>query len=357
MKSNALKLTTAALALSLGATTAFAGDSWYPFKVMDATNGVENRVEATYSPLEKAEKPLNICVLFPHLKDSIWLAINYGIAKEAERLGVNMTLFEAGGYANLPRQLAQFDDCLAGGYDAIVAGVISEGGLAQKLKEANEAGIPVVAVLNVIAEAPIAGRVYPDIPDMTKVSAQFMADMLGGNEGKVVTFPGPAGSGWAELFNDHFKGDIAEHGNVEVIGERFGDSGVAVQLGLIQDALQSYPEMNAMYGGAPAVEAAVGALAAAGKYEFVMVPAYENDAIHFMVESGELPGFVTQFPVAQGRVALDMAVRAVEGSLTMNFVNPIPEAVDSATLKATDKSVAIAAPKGFSATYQVNVTN
>lgn len=353
MKATVAKKLALALPLAFSlATTAQAAD-WWPFAVKDASKGVESRTETNYVPLNKAEKPWNICVLFPHLKDSIWLAINYGLAAEAERLGVNMTLYEAGGYENLPRQLSQFDDCMAGDFDAIVAGVISEGGLAQKLKEADKAGIPVVAVLNVIAEAKIAGRVYPSIPDMTKESARYMSEQLGDRNGKVVTFPGPAGSGWAELFNDNFKSDSSAYKNVEVIGERFGDSGVAVQLGLIQDALQSYPEMDAIYGGAPAIEAAVGALAAAGKSGVAMVAAYENDAIHYMVESGELPGFVTQYPVAQGRIALDMAVRAVEKKSEITFVNPIPKSISSKELKALDKTVGIAAPKGFRATYSV----
>ncbi|WP_292694936.1 hypothetical protein [Mesorhizobium sp.] len=40
-----------------------------------------------YVPLEKAEKPWKLCVLFPHLKDSYWVSVDYGIVKEAKRLG------------------------------------------------------------------------------------------------------------------------------------------------------------------------------------------------------------------------------------------------------------------------------
>ena len=47
-----------------------------------------------------------------------------------------------------------------------------------------------------------------------------------------------------------------------MLGDKFGDSGVAVQFGLIQNALQAYPDMNVIWGCAPAAEAAVGAVAA-----------------------------------------------------------------------------------------------
>ena len=59
-----------------------------------------------YQPGEKATKPWRICALFPHMKDTIWLAVNYGIVEEARRQGVAVTIYQAGGYENLPRQLS-----------------------------------------------------------------------------------------------------------------------------------------------------------------------------------------------------------------------------------------------------------
>ena len=41
------------------------------------------------------------------MKDSFWVAVAYGIVEEAKRMNVNMTLYEAGGYENLPKQLSQ----------------------------------------------------------------------------------------------------------------------------------------------------------------------------------------------------------------------------------------------------------
>jgi protein TorT len=127
----------AAAALALAATgpaTAGSLKQWWPLKVFDASSGKD--VPAEYVPLPKAEKPWNLCVLFPHLKDSFWLGADYGVVEEARRAGVNMTLYEAGGYENLNKQLSQFDDCLASHADAIIIGGVSEGGMGQKYIEA-----------------------------------------------------------------------------------------------------------------------------------------------------------------------------------------------------------------------------
>lgn len=353
---NRFSLPTTALALFLSGTAMPAmaqdADAWWPLTIIEqAEDGSQQTSE--YTPLERAGAPHRICALFPHMKDSIWLAVNYGLVDEARRLGVQLNIFDAGGYENLPRQIAQFDDCMVGGYDAIVLGAISEGGLAQKLREAEAAGMPVIAVLNVISEAKITGRVYPDITQMTKVSAAHIIERASSEEARVVTFPGPAGSGWAELFNDGIKADLADAPNVEVIGERFGDSGVSVQMQLIQDALQAYPEMNVIYAGAPAIEAAEGALEIAGRQDILLVPAYENDAVHAMVKDGRINGFAAQFPVGQARLAMDMAVRALEGSLEKPYIFPQPTLITSEELGQMDMSKTIAAPAGFSAVYSV----
>lgn len=350
------------LGLSLAAASAIATFShgtfaqktanWWPIKVINPTVK-DGPAVVDYIPLEKSSKPYRICALFPHLKDSVWLAVNYGLIDEAKRLGVELNVFEAGGYENLPKQVAQFDDCLAGRYNAIILGAISEGGLAQKLREADAAHIPVIAVLNIITKAKITGRVYAEISDMTKASAAYISEKLAGKEGRIVTFPGPAGSGWAELFAKEFKADVAKLKNVRVIGDRFGDASISVQLGLIQDALQAYPEMNVLYGGAPAIEAADAALQTAGRGDVLLVPAYDNNAVHAMVKSGQIAGFVCQFPVAQARIAMDMAVRSLEGSLKMPYVYPQSKVISTAEMKTLNLTQSIAAPANFSATYSI----
>src|SRR5260370_28998618 len=84
--------------------TASAADKWWPAKIYNLDSG--SAKEPEYSPLEKAAKPWNVCVLFPHMKDTFWVAADYGVAQEARRLGGNMTLYDAGGRINMPHAFA-----------------------------------------------------------------------------------------------------------------------------------------------------------------------------------------------------------------------------------------------------------
>ena len=72
--------------------------NWRPAKYYNLDFGSPKVAE--YVPLEKASKPWNICVLFPHMKDTFWVAVDYGVVEEAKRMGVNLTVYQAGGYEN-----------------------------------------------------------------------------------------------------------------------------------------------------------------------------------------------------------------------------------------------------------------
>jgi len=338
-----------AFAVCLGLGQARAQERWWPVKVIDAGSGQDAIVD--YEPLARASKPWNLCVLFPHMKDSFWVAVDYGVAEEARRMGVNMTLYEAGGYDNLSRQISQFDDCLASKFDAIIVGAISEAGLAQKVQEARARGVPVIGTVNPMPQSETTAKMYVAFDVMGEKTGRYLLDTLKGKPARAVTFPGPAGSGWAEQFNEGFKRALAGS-PVKVLAEKFGDSGVAVQLALIQDALQAYPDMDVIWGTAPTAEAAIGAVAEVGREGKVLIlSSYENQAMLDALKASSIMGFATQYPVLEGRIAIDMAVRALEKQPVMRFARPIPDMIAKSNLDRINMSLVLA-PASFRPVYQ-----
>ncbi|MBO0903349.1 TMAO reductase system periplasmic protein TorT [Jiella sonneratiae] len=351
----ALAATSALALLTLAARPSLAADekssaSWWPFPIYDASSGTPT--EAEYKPLDKAEKPYNICVLFPHMKDSFWVAVAYGIVTQAKAENVNMNLYEAGGYENLPKQISQFDDCMASGADAIVVGAISGAGLTQKFAEAKEKKIPVVGVTNPLPKDALPAANYVDFVAMGGVTAKGLLAQIGDDEANVVTFPGPAGSGWAEDFNKGFKDTVAGHDNVKILDEKFGDSGVAVQLKLIQDALQTYPDMNVIWGTAPTAEAAIGAVQLAGRPDIKIISSYENQAMLDALNGGQILAFATQYPVAEGAMAIDQAVRLIEGKDVVKLAQPKADVIDETTAKDLNMDLVLA-PADWNPEYSV----
>ena len=191
-------------------------------------------------------------------------------------------------------------------------GPISEAGLDKKFAEGVDAGKVIISTINPVSKSTVTSKMTVDFTTMGVQTGNYLVDFLKDKSVKVVTFPGPSGSGWAEAFLDGFKKAVKDKSNVKMLDDKFGDSGVAVQFGLIQNALQAYPDMNVIWGCAPAAEAAIGAVAEAGKKDMLIMSSYENQAMLDALNKGEILGFATQYPVLQGRIAIDTAVRVLE---------------------------------------------
>lgn len=323
----------AAIAFWLTGGVALAGD-WWPAKVYNEKDGIQAPFD--YVPLEKASKKWHICVLFPHVKDSMWVAAAYGAVGEAKRLGVKLTLLQAGGYENLPKQISQFDDCVAAKADAIITGAISEAGMAKKFEEGLGKKIPQIMLINPVANAPVTAKVSVDYPTLGKLAGDFILKTYAGKDLKVAAFPGPQGSGWAESFFKGFDGALAGS-KAKIVDTKWGDTGVAVQLKLVEDSLQTHPDVSVLWGAPPAIEAAVGAVANAGldgKVE--LISSYENQAMLDLLRADDVKAFPTLAPVLEARIAIDTAVRALEGKEFTKATMILPEMLTKDTIGATN---------------------
>lgn len=340
------------LSVALAATSLTAqAQKWGPVKVIDQSSGKD--VVVDYSPLDKASKPYKLCVLFPHMKDSLWVAVAYGIVEEAKRQGVRMTLLQAGGYDSLPKQLSQYDDCVASKADAIIVGAISEAGMISKLKEGTAKGIVQVAVVNPVPNAPIEAKVSVDYPTMGAHAAKHLLAQQKGKPANAVAFPGPQGSGWAEGFLKGFT-DTLKGSPIKVLDTKFGDTGVAIQQRLVEDAVQAYPNIDIIWGTPPTAEAAIGVLAEAGLSKRVRIVAEnENQAMLDALRQGKIDSFVTFWPVLQARMAVDQAIRALDKKSTTKSTMVIPLTVTPQNLSKMDLSM-IFAPANWRPVYSLN---
>lgn len=298
----------------LSTSSLVAAESWGPFPVKVQREGVETASE--FQPLESATQPWKICVLVPHVKDSYWLAADYGLIEEARRLGVDLTLYEAGGYGNLPRQVNQFDNCLSSKVDAILVAPISEAGLSGSFEKARATGIPTIAFINPVSEAPVAGKVFTRMRTKGVEAGNFLVEVAAanGSEYKVVGFPGAQGSGWAEAAVEGFQAGI-QGSDITLLDVKFGDTGVAEQLSLVEDALQTYPEMNLIWGTAPTVEAAIGVVDEIGRDDVSIMAEYGTREMLRLLQQEQIMGLVSDYTVVQARMAVDLAVMAIEGNM------------------------------------------
>jgi protein TorT len=343
------------IALPLGAQ---AEEKWYPYsvEVWDPPFDMASpRKSVDYTPVEQAAKPWDICVSFPHMKDPYWMAVDYGVVAESERLGVKMQLVEAGGYTNLNTQVSQIEDCVARGSDAIVIGAISFDGLNNLVKEIRGKGIPVIDVINGMSSPELSAKSLVSFGEMGFKAGEYIAKLHPKGSGKVKVgwFPGPPGAGWVEAGNKGFQEAIAES-DIEVVETKYGDTGKEVQLKLVEDTLEAHPDIQYVVGTAVTAEAAIGLLRARGLSDQVKIMSYYfTPGVFRGIKRGQILAAPTDSAVIQGRVAIDQAVRILEGKPYEKHVGPALYVIDSENVDSFDRGSSLA-PDSFKPTFTVN---
>ena len=333
-----------------------AADWWpYPVEVWDPPFNMESpRSKLDYTPLAKASKPYEICVSFPHMKDAYWLGVDYGVASEAKRLGVKMQLVEAGGYTELNTQISQIEDCVAAGADAVVIGAISFDGMNNLISEIRGKGVPVIDVINGMSSPELSAKSLVSFGEMGAKAGEFVANLhpIGGAKVKAAWFPGPPGAGWVEAGNTGFTGAIKGSG-VELVETKYGDTGKEVQSKLIEDTLEAHPDLDYIVGTAVTAEAAVSILRARGLADKIkIVSYYYTPGVHQGIRRKQILAAPTDSTVIQGRIAIDQAVRVLEGKDYEKHVGPALFVVSQDNVADFDSSSTLA-PDGFKPVFRV----
>jgi protein TorT len=347
----------ATAALLLGAAGSAAAADWFPYavEVWDPPFDMASpRTTVDYVPVEKAAQPWELCVSFPHMKDAYWLAVDYGVADEAKRQGVKMQLVEAGGYTELQKQISQIEDCVAAGADAVIIGAISYDGLNNLVADIRKKGIPVIDVINGISSPELSAKSLVSFGEMGAKAGEYLAKLhpAGSEPVKVAWFPGPPGAGWVEAGNAGFEGAI-KGSAVEIVETKYGDTGKEVQAALVEDTLEAHPDIDYVVGTAVTAEAAIPILRDRGLTDRIKILSYYyTPGVHQGLTRGQILAAPTDSPVIQGRIAIDQAVRILEGKDYIKHAGPALIVVTKDDVANFDTTSTLA-PDGFSPIFRV----
>jgi protein TorT len=345
-----------AVAFGVGSTAQ--AKEWFPFPVEEHIPPFDMKSPVTkvmYEPLKKADKKWNICVSFPHMKDAYWLAVDYGVAEEAKREGVTMHLVEAGGYTNLAKQISQIEDCVAGGAQAVVIGAISYDGLNKTVEGLAAKKIPVIDVINGMSSPMLSAKSLVSFETMGYKAGEYIAKQhkKGTGKVKVAWFPGPPGAGWVEAGNTGFVNAIKDS-DLVLVDTKYGDTGKDIQLKLVQDTLQANPDIGYIVGTSPTTEAAVQLLRERKLSDKIKVVAYYfTPGVYEDIKRGRVMAAPTDSAVIQGRVAIDQAVRILEGKPYRKHVGPEIYDIDKSNINTFDYASSLA-PKDWKPVFSVN---
>ena len=342
-------------ALMLNASKASAEELWtLDIKSINADGTSEQMM---YKPLAASEvsKKWNLCIIFPHVKDPYYIAFTYGAISEAKRLGAKLTVLAAKGYGDLTGQISLVEDCVAQGADGVSLTAVSTEGLNKIISETVKKGVPVIDLGIGVTAPDVTGSIAASYYGAGESLGKYMAGKhpKGSGMTKMLYLAGPAGSGWVE---DAARGlqDALKGSDLEISKVVYGDSGKTVQMKLIEDSLQAYPDVSYIAGIAPAAEGAVQILREQGMTDKVQVASfYTTPGVYQGVKGGSILAMTTDYNLTQARMAIDTLVRVLENKNPVLHIIPGFETIDGAMVGAW-KPVTTLAPADWKLVFKVD---
>ena len=242
----------------------------------------------------------------------------------------NVKFIVADGEGDPAKQVAQCENFIAQGVNAIIMDPIDANGCQPGAQKAVDAGIPIIGLCAQIADQSIlTSFVGSDDVYAGEVEMQKIADVLGG-KGKIAIIEGKLGiSAQVQRLQGNMN-VLAKYPDMEIVLQQTGNWSREESLTLVENWIQSGKEFDAIV--AHNDEEALGAykaLEAAGLQD--KIPVVGIDAIPDAVQSvkdGGLACTVLQNSTAQAQTSFDVAVKAAMGE-KVDQLYPIPfELVD-----------------------------
>ncbi len=314
--------------------------------LMVATGAWATSHESYPRPARPA-KAYTIGVLVPQLTNPHFAAQAFGYIDEAERLGAKVILHDAGGYQYVDRQISQMEDLIAGKVDAICLVATSGPGTVPVVDRAAAAGIPVINVNVMTANEKVAIRIRSDDTVIGRTMGEYIHKTL--KKGSVVMQSGVAGASAFEIRAKAFREYITKNApEITILGERHSLNTPDQGLKNMEDFLQTFPQIDAVYNSADFVAiGAAQALKAAGKAGKVMIVTadFQPDTER-LVREGVITQAVVQQPVTMGRWAIRAAINILEKRAVPKLLYTPILSVTKDNVAAVDLST-VRAPAGW----------
>ena len=265
----------------------------------------------------KTKRAWKLCALYPSLKDSYWLSLNYGMQEAARRYGVDLKVLEAGGYSQLATQQAQIDQCKQWGAEAILLGS-STTSFPDLQKQV--ASLPVIELVNAIDAPQVKSRVGVPWFQMGYQPGRYLVQWAHGKPLNVLLMPGPDNAGGSKEMVEGFRAAIAGS-PVRIVDIALGDNDIEIQRNLLQEMLERHPEIDVVAGTAIAAEAAMGE-GRNLKTPLTVVSFYLSHQVYRGLKRGRVIMAVSDQMVWQGELAVEQAIRQLQGQSVSDNVSP-----------------------------------
>lgn len=245
------------------------------------------------------------------LNNPFFVSMKDGALAEAAAEGVTLKVVDAQNDA--ATQANQLANAQSQSAQAVIVNPVDSDGAGPPVKALNTAKIPVVAVDRTVNGADVASFIASDNVAGGKQAAAELGKLLGG-KGDIIVLQGTAGTSAARDRGQGFSEGMKAFPGVKVVAEQTANFDRTQGLDVTTNLMQAHSGVVGIF--AENDEMALGAIKALGGKagKAVKVCAFDGTADGISaVKAGTLNCTVAQLPKELGKLAVQQAVKAIEG--------------------------------------------
>ncbi|MGE7606425.1 ribose ABC transporter substrate-binding protein RbsB [Peribacillus frigoritolerans] len=253
-------------------------------------------------------KDVKVGVSISTLNNPFFVSLKDGIEKEAKEKGMKVTVVDA--QDDTAKQISGIEDLILQKVDVLLVNPTDSAAISSAVKDANDAGIPVITIDRSSDEGDIETFIASDNVAGGEMAAEYVVKELG-EKAKVVELEGVSG---ASATRERGKGfhNIADK-QLDVLTSQTAEFDRTKGLNVMENILQGNKDIQAVFAHNDEMAlGAIEAIKAAGK-DIIVVGFDGNDDALKAVENGELKATIAQQPVLIGEEAVNAAEKILKG--------------------------------------------
>ncbi|MFS0597759.1 ribose ABC transporter substrate-binding protein RbsB [Peribacillus frigoritolerans] len=253
-------------------------------------------------------KDVKVGVSISTLNNPFFVSLKDGIEKKAKEKGMKVTVVDA--QDDTAKQISGIEDLILQKVDVLLVNPTDSAAISSAVKDANDAGIPVITIDRSSDEGDIETFIASDNVAGGEMAAEYLVKELG-EKAKVVELEGVSG---ASATRERGKGfhNIADK-QLEVLTSQTAEFDRTKGLNVMENILQGNKDIQAVFAHNDEMAlGAIEAIKAAGK-DIIVVGFDGNDDALKAVENGELKATIAQQPALIGEEAVNAAEKILKG--------------------------------------------
>jgi len=257
-----------------------------------------------------SERGLTVGVSMHFMRDDYAIRLTDSI-REAISVAPGAEVIVTDANADPPKQLADIENLLVRGVDAIIVVPIDEKAILSAIRDANARGVPVVSVTFIPGAQVLTTVAASGDYENGKASGELLVDATGG-EGKIAVINIPY-SLWRIDERERGLMDAIEGTGLEIVARQAGMDQARVQ-DIVSGILVAHPDLAGIWCTfSNQVVGAADALRAADRKDVALTGIDADQAILERIRDGWVTGTAAQFPAQQGALAAEALLAHFRG--------------------------------------------